>query len=438
MYCGSCLRDNALAAELTRLGHEVTLLPIYTPTLTDEPNVSRKRVFFGGLSVYLQQLHPVFRKTPWLVDRIWDSRAVLRFFSGLGVKTNPRQLGALTVSMLQGENGFQKKEMLKLLSWLKKEPLPDIINLPNALLIGLAEPLRAALQRPIGCTLQGEDLFLNGLGEPYRSTALELMRQKVPFVDGFAPVSRYCSAFMQELLGIDPDRMHLIPLGVRAEDYGNHRTPRADVFRVGFLSRIAPEKGLHLLCQAYRRLKLRKDVSSTRLEVAGYLGPEHRAYLHQIQKQIQEWGLAEEFRYHGALDRSAKIRFLENLDVLSVPAAHDEQKGLPILEAMASGVPVVQPRRGSYTEMIEKTSGGILTDPSEENSLEAGLYSIYRDERLAARLAQNARQGVRNHYSVSHMARAALEVYSAIGQRFSSNSSDGTGQAFERKSHGNL
>ena len=106
---------------------------------------------------------------------------------------------------------------------------------------------------------------------------------------------------------------------------------------------------------------------------------EHRGYLRQIEKQIQEWGLAEEFRYHGALDRPAKIRFLENLDVLSVPATHDEQKGLPILEAMASGIPVVQPRRGAFTEVIEKTSGGLLTDPSEENSLEAGLYSIYRD-----------------------------------------------------------
>ena len=136
MYCGSCLRDNSLAAELTRLGHDVTLLPVYTPTLTDEPNVSQDRVFFGGLSVYLQQLHPLFRKTPWLLDRVWDSRPVLKFFSGLGVKTDPRQLGALTLSMLQGESGHQKKELLKLISWLRQQPPPDVIVLPNSLLIG--------------------------------------------------------------------------------------------------------------------------------------------------------------------------------------------------------------------------------------------------------------------------------------------------------------
>ena len=65
MYCGSCLRDNALAAELLRRGHDVTLLPFYTPTLTDEPNISAgQQVFFGGISVYLEQHMPLFRHTP--------------------------------------------------------------------------------------------------------------------------------------------------------------------------------------------------------------------------------------------------------------------------------------------------------------------------------------------------------------------------------------
>ena len=423
MYCGSCLRDNSLAAELTQLGHDVILLPVYTPTLTDEPNVSQGRVFFGGLSVYLQQLHPLFRKTPWLLDRIWDSRAVLKLFSGLGVKTDPRQLGALTLSMLQGESGHQKKELLKLISWLKQQPAPDVIVLPNSLLIGLAEPLRAALQRPVCCTLQGEDLFLEGLPEPYRGQALESMRRQAQSVDGFAPVSRHCAGAMQELLGIDPDRMHLIPLGVRAGDYGKKRSPRSDTFRVGYLSRIAPEKGLHELCRAYRRLKQRKDIGPTRLEAAGYLGPEHRAYLRRVRKQIRQWGLEGEFCYHGSLDRLAKIRFLENLDVLSVPATHDEHKGIPILEAMASGIPVVQPRRGAFTEMIEKTSGGLLTDPDQEHSLAEGLHAIYRDPGLADRLARSGRQGVQDHYSLSRMAEAAVEAYRAIARRASSEAS---------------
>src|SRR5262245_60992153 len=88
MYCGSCARDNALAAELIRLGHDVTLLPVYTPTRTDEPNVSRKRVMFGGISVYLQQYVPLFRKTPRFFDRLWDSPLVIDAFAGRAVSND--------------------------------------------------------------------------------------------------------------------------------------------------------------------------------------------------------------------------------------------------------------------------------------------------------------------------------------------------------------
>jgi hypothetical protein len=64
MYCGSCSRDNALAVELLKRGHDVTLLPLYTPTNPDEANVSRNRVLFGGINIYLQQHVPFFRSTP--------------------------------------------------------------------------------------------------------------------------------------------------------------------------------------------------------------------------------------------------------------------------------------------------------------------------------------------------------------------------------------
>jgi hypothetical protein len=101
MYCGSCLRDNALAAELQRQGHDVILLPIYTPTLTDEPNVSDEHVFFGGISVYLEQHSALFRKTPWLLDRLWDSRWALKLAARSSIPVNPRLLGEMTVSMLR-------------------------------------------------------------------------------------------------------------------------------------------------------------------------------------------------------------------------------------------------------------------------------------------------------------------------------------------------
>ena len=143
MYCGSCIRDNALAAELKRQGHDVTLMPMYTPTVTDEPNVSDARVVLGGISVYLEQHWAWFRKTPRLLDRLWDSQWALKLAARSSIDVNPRLLGEMTVSMLRGEEGFQRKEIQKLTAWLGEETPPDIITLPNSLLIGLARSVPA-------------------------------------------------------------------------------------------------------------------------------------------------------------------------------------------------------------------------------------------------------------------------------------------------------
>src|SRR5262245_4693072 len=168
MYCGSCLRDNALASALLARGHDVVLTPVYTPTRTDERNVSQGHVVFGGISVYLEQHSSLFRHTPKFLDRLWDAEWVIRMASRRQLKVDPQSLGEMTVSMLRGEQGFQRKEIEKLLDWLATEPKFDVINLPYTLLSGLAEPLRRAFGTPICCTLQGEDLFLDNLGPRWK------------------------------------------------------------------------------------------------------------------------------------------------------------------------------------------------------------------------------------------------------------------------------
>jgi glycosyltransferase involved in cell wall biosynthesis len=414
MYCGSCLRDNVLAAALMSRGQEVTLVSIYTPTLVDEENVSRNRVFFGGISVYLQQHSGLFRKTPWMLDRLWDSRLALKLATRRSLPVDPTLLGELTVSMLKGEDGLQRKELLKLIHWLKSEPPVDVINLPNSLLIGLAGPIRRALNRPVCCTLQGEELFLEGLKEPFRSTALELIRSQIESVDLFIAVSGYCAEFMSDYLGIPRDRIEVVPLGINLNGYGP--APKADDgrFKVGFFARVAPEKGLHVLCDAYCRLRERGELEGASLEAAGYLAPEHRSYLDSLEKQMRKAGLAGEFSYRGVLDREQKIEFLRSLDVLSVPATYDEPKGMFLLEAMAVGTPVVQPRRGAFTEIVETTGGGLLVPADSVDSLSDGIMSLAKDRMLARELGLKGCDGVARHYSAATMADRALEVYTRI------------------------
>jgi len=414
MYCGSCFRDNALASELMSRGHNVMLVPLYTPTLTDEKNVSQEKVFFGGISVYLQQHAGVFRKTPWLLDKLWDSRLALKLAARRSIAVSPKALGELTVSMLKGEDGHQRKELDKLIHWLQTEPAPDIVNLSNSLLIGLAEPIKRALKRPVTCTLQGEDLFLDGLKEPYRSASLKLIRERARSVDGFLAVSDYYAEFMADYLDIPASKIHVAPVGINLEGYDPSRPARTGPFTIGYFARVAPEKGLHVLCEAYRLLRERDDFPEARLEVAGYMGAENRAYLSGLEKKMKDWGLAREFNYRGVLDRREKIDFLHSLDVLSVPTVYKEPKGIFLLEAMANGVPVVQPAKGAFPELLERTGGGILVDADSAQSLAEGIMRICKNPLLGESLGRTGAEGVREHYSAARMAERSLEVYSAI------------------------
>ncbi len=416
MYCGSCSRDNALAVELLSRGHQVTLLPLYTPTNPDEHNVSRKRVLFGGISIYLQQYATFFRRAPRFLDRLWDAPWVINAFASRSLSTDPRMLGDLTVSMLEGDRGVLRREFDKLLGWLADEPVPDVVNLPNSLLIGLAAPLRKVLDRPICCTLQGEDLFLEGLIEPYRSRAIELIQQQVRDVDMFIAVSDFYVPTMAKMLAIPRDKIAVVPLGINLAGYSRRETAN-DAFRVGYFARVAPEKGLQALADAYVRLRERTAAAPIRLEAAGYLAPAHLDYLEEVKRTLERGGVAHEFTYHGAVDRAEKLAFLQSLDVLSVPATYDEPKGVFLLEAMAAGVPVVQPRRGAFTEIVDRTGGGVLVAPDDPAALADGLHALWNDRALTERLGRQGFAGVRERYSVQTSTDRLLAVYETLTRR---------------------
>ena len=414
MYCGSCLRDNAMATELIARGHDVMLLPVYTPTFTDEPNVSRNHVVLGGISAYLEQYVPVFRKTPRWLDRLWDSKTVLSLASRRSISTNPKMLGEMTVSVLKGEDGFQSKEIFKFVDWMKDQAPPDVINLPYTLLLSLAGPLKQQLNVPILCTLQGEDLFLDNLQDPYRSQALNLIRDHLPSVDLFLSVSEYYADFMPGYLGIPREKIRVVPLGINPNGFEMRATSANGPFTVGFLGRVAPEKGLHVLAEAYSLLRKSGDLPEGRFEVAGYMAADCKPYLEEIQNHLKERGLFQEFRYHGVIDRVAKIAFLRALDVMSLPATYDEPKGVSLLESMACGVPVVQPRRGAFTEIVELTGGGLLVEPDDPQSLADGILKLFKEKTLAEQLSANGFKGVREHYTAAHMADKVLSAYNEV------------------------
>jgi glycosyltransferase involved in cell wall biosynthesis len=258
--------------------------------------------------------------------------------------------------------------------------------------------------------MQGEDLFLDGLGAA-KSEALALIREQTHNVAALIAVSEYYGQYMAGYLGVPAEKIHVAPLGISLDGYQPRSAERGKFFTVGYFARVAQEKGLHLLADAYRILRREHGLPESRLLAAGYLGPESREYLAGIEKQMNDAGLGGEFQYQGEVTREEKLRFLPQLDVFSTPTIYREPKGLSVLEAMASGVPVVLPRHGAFPEIIRKTGGGLLCDPEDARSLADAIHSIYRDPEMGRQMGQAGAAGVRQHYSVAQSAAHTLEVF---------------------------
>lgn len=411
MYCGSCMRDNTLAAALIRQKRDVTLIPVYSPIRTDEPDVSSKQVFYGGINIYLQQKAAIFRRWRFL-DRLLDAPGILRRVIRGPDGANMDDVGALTVSILRGHWGAQLRELDKLVDGLR-ELRPDVVHLPDVLFVGLAPRLRDKLGVRIACTLTGEDIFLDTLPRPYQIEATALIREQATEVDAYIAPTRYYGNYAREQFAIPQDRLHHVPIGIRLDDTrAINKTHTASSPVIGFLARICPEKGLHVLAEAFRLLHARGR--KCQLKIAGYLPPARRKYLENIISQLHNAGLSQFVTHAGELSRNQKLAFLAECDIVSVPTVYREAKGIYVLEALAQGVPVVQPRHGSFPELIDDTAGGLLVEPNNPESLADGLDQLLVDPELRRQMGQRGRQKVHEAYTDDKMAAAAWRVFESI------------------------
>jgi glycosyltransferase involved in cell wall biosynthesis len=412
MYCGSCLHDNTLATALKHRGHEVLLVPTYTPIRTDEVDVSQRRVFFGGINVYLQQKFSLFRHTPWWLDRWLDNPRLLKWVTRGASSIDPAQLGDMTVSMLQGERGHQRKELEKLVTWLLSDVKPQVVHLSNTMQLGFARLLAQRCGPPVVCALSGEDIFLERLKPPYYQQARDLLRERAADVDAFVSLNSAYADFMADYLGVDRGRIYVIPHGLDLE--GHYPAPPPEQFTIGYLARICQDKGLHLLVEACEKITSQRPDLDFKVLAAGYLGQGDRSYLEGLVARVTRGPLNGRFTYIGELTRSEKIAFLQSLSVFALPTVYRESKGLPVLEALANGVPVVLPRHGSFPEIVADTEGGVLHEPLDPGDLADKLIELADDPGRRASLAATGREAIVDRYHANRMADDTLALYERL------------------------
>jgi glycosyltransferase involved in cell wall biosynthesis len=412
MICGSCIHDNALASALAALGHDAVLVPTYTPIRTDDADVSLHRVFLGGLNVYLGFKSNLFRRLPRFVHWLLDRPVILRALSLVTATPDYAALGELTLSVLRGEHGRQQAEFGQLADWLAKDLRPEIVTLSNVLLSGLAPALKQRLDVPILAYLQGDDIFLDALSADHRNGCLDLIRQNAQAIDGFIATSTFYADCMAIYLGLPRERIAVIHPGLNLQGHGGQRQQRTDPrYTIGYFARIAPEKGLHVLAEAFVRLRKLPAAPPCRLRASGWLGPQHRPYLADVRRTLAAAGLDGDFEYVDSPDYAGKVRFLQSLDVLSVPTTYQEPKGLYVLEALANGVPVIQPAHGSFPELLDAVGGGLLVTPNDPDALADGLHRLLTNPAERLELGRKGREAVYARFAAEHEAQRTADHF---------------------------
>jgi glycosyltransferase involved in cell wall biosynthesis len=413
MYCGGCFRDNALVAELRKLAHDTLMVPLYLPLTLDEENQAADTpIFFSGVNVYLEQKFPGFRHAPQWLRTAFASKHLLKLLGRMAGKTRAEDVGELTLSMLRGEEGNQAREVDELVAWLKEHHRPDVISLSNVLLVGMARRLKAELNAPVVCMLQGEDTFLDGLPLAHREAAWKVTRERARDIDLFIAPSRYFGEVMTQRLQLPPERVRIVHNGINLDGFESGK-PKAESGNppvIGYFARMCLEKGLGLAIDTFIELRKRGAVPNARLHVGGGCGPSDQVVVGEQKGKLERAGLLDAASWFPNVTRDEKIRFLQSLDVFCTPALYGEAFGLYVIEAMAAGVPVVQPRHAAFAEIVGATGGGVIAEPSSA-ALAAAIESLLLNAQRAKELSAQGQRAVQERFNVTRMATETAAVF---------------------------
>ena len=414
-YCQNCMRDSEHVHALRKLGHDVIVVPMYLPIIIDREDISEDvPVFFGGINVWLQQRFKIFRKTPRWFDTLLDADWILRRVAVHAGAVEASGLGPMTISMLHGADGNQKKELDRLVQWLVDHEQPDVVHISNSLLLGLAAELKDKLGVPVVCSLQDEETWLDAIDAPYDTECWQAMLSCAENVDALVAVSEWYADEMCRRMRLARDKVRVIPLGIDLENRGQ-ASLSFDPPVIGYLSKMTASIGLGRLVDAFITLKQKPEFSTLKLRATGGQLGGDIAYVQSLRKKLAAQGMESDAEFlDDGFDGPERREFLQSLSILSVPAIGGESFGMYITEALAAGVPVVQPNAGAFPEVIEATGGGIVYDKDKPDALYEALETLLRDPDRARALGQRGRDVVFERFGVDRMAEDMATLYESL------------------------
>jgi glycosyltransferase involved in cell wall biosynthesis len=347
------------------------------------------------------------------VERCLNSKPLLKLASSMAGSTNARGLEEMTESMLLGEEGKQREELEEMIGWIAANCQPDIVHISNALLLGLARQMKEKLNVPVVCSLQDEDVWVDAMDPVFSSHIWKLMHEKAEYVDAFIAVSTYFADLMQGKMQLPAEKVHSLHLGISHEDYTyihSSEKPRT----IGYLSRMNHENGLDILIEAFIALKKKPGFEEVKLVVTGGSTSNDTRFIKEIKKRLKKNDLDGQVDFHKAFEGQGQNEFFKKVSLLSVPVRKGEAFGMYLLEAMASGIPVVQPALGAFPEIIEISGGGVIYEKNTPQVLADTLEEVLTNPGKHQLLSEKAVESVREHFDIHTQALKMIALYESL------------------------
>ena len=409
-YCQNCAYSMGLVQGFKNLPHTAVLAPMYIPFIMDRPFEPDAPIFYGALNVYLKEKFSLLRHMPRWLENLLNSRPLLRWIADKSASTDPAGLEEMTIEVMKGEDGRHRDELGRLVSWLKDSAKPDIVHLSNALLIGIAITIKKELDIPVFCNLDDENAWLDEMREPYSSQGWDLIRDGAKIIDRFISASDYYAELVRSRIDVPEIKIQVVPKGIPVDEFVP-AAPAFDPSVIGFMSRMSEPLGLDILVDAFILLKERSIHKDLKLRITGGIAPADRKFIRRIKKKLINRALDEDVEFEPYLYQNDKKAFFDSLTLMSVPARKGEAFGGFMLEAMASGIPVVQPKLGGYPEIIENTGGGIVYENNTPTTLAETLSGLLAEPDRIMKMSQQGLTAVRETYSAGKIIGDLLKLY---------------------------
>jgi colanic acid/amylovoran biosynthesis glycosyltransferase len=223
-----------------------------------------------------------------------------------------------------------------------------------------------------------------------------------------------CEAGRQRLIGagMPADRITTIHLGVDPRAFAFQPPPAAPgTARLLMVARLTEKKGIHT---ALRALQRRRQAGGRQtMTVIG--GGELHGYLLALRGAF---GLGDAVQFAGPRDATYVRTAMHEHDVLlqpSITGTNGDCEGIPVvlMEAMASGLPVVSTRHSGIPELVVHEHSGLLVDEGDDQSLASAIERLERASDLAVKLADNARARIESHFDTFKQAAKYSQLLSA-------------------------